>query len=169
MKPLTKFAQGFLGLLDAKNLGQGLAQLEEALRGVVDMTDMYGADLQSTISAGPTNVIARGDGLNINVPSGQIWRVHGIHCAVDLAAGVYAVPTSIEVTYRPAATPVNAVVLAFAERPAQTTGSVTTLVACYAGPPILAMPGAQFDGFLLSVIPANSPMTVTLWGELYQQ
>lgn len=92
MSILSGFARGLLSLLDSQNFGEAPKSLSDTISPIVDTTGLYLLTKQS----GVVGLVAVPAGLNrvIQVPLGEVWRVH--------AGGVFVLnPVAVTNTWTP--------------------------------------------------------------------
>jgi len=94
MIPVHKPPVGFLGGLDLKTVGRVPDELEQAIRGGFDLTDLYLAANLRRIAT--TMTIAGGSGATVlntglRIPQGQNWRIIGASMSSAIAAADVAI------------------------------------------------------------------------------
>jgi hypothetical protein len=89
---IQRVPRGLLDLLGLKGFGDNPTELEDKVRGVVDLTQLYLGDQFVSLATGTPNISANGFNVAadqvLTVPAGTYWLVSGFVCqrSVALAA-----------------------------------------------------------------------------------
>ena len=89
MSVLSGIAKGFLSLLDSNNFGEQPRVLVDNVSPVVDIAPLYLLQKQRFVFGGTAGNLAAGfnstpvsSGVNLIVPTGEIWLVHHVDASV---------------------------------------------------------------------------------------
>lgn len=122
MRVISNYPSGFLSLLGMQNFGDTPKQLADQVAPVVDLLELYGANLTTAIAGINTSVLGAGfEETAVVVPNGETWGLLTMAAAVSCEAGVVmdfcpAVTLPVLSTYR-------AFLANFVQCPASTTKS----------------------------------------------
>jgi len=85
--PIQRIPPGLLDFLDARGTGRNPSEIEDAVRGVVDLTPFYQSlDLTSaTVSASGVNAV--GSAAVIGVPAGEVWTIQALALHLSAVTG----------------------------------------------------------------------------------
>lgn len=76
--PLQKAPSGLTGFFDLKTLGQQPVKFSDTVLPVVEVSEFYAVPANRTIQTATAALNARGSAVSLTVPSGVLWRLHGI-------------------------------------------------------------------------------------------
>jgi len=83
---IQREARGILPFLDIVGQTARPIALEDNVRGVIDLTDFYGANIFTREVASGTGQIVTNN-VQLIVPQGEFWRVWAGHASLDTAVG----------------------------------------------------------------------------------
>lgn len=147
MLNISNLPRGLNSLLRVRELGQGLAQLEETVKCVVDLRDQYLLNLREYVSFPQvtTPVVGSNVFANAIVPAGELWYVWYYLVLSTLAAGE---AIDLAASYAPEGNPLTCPVADYA------AGIATQQVRSTARVPFWAGPGSEFSFVVRSLTAA---------------
>jgi len=97
---LQDFPQAFLDILTLKTHGRAPGEFSDIVTGFLDMADHYLASRQ-TIGVADATVGVLGDRVILQVPAGEVWRVHAVSATMVIPAAASELMGRI--SYQPSA------------------------------------------------------------------
>ena len=77
MATINRVPRGLLALLDAKTLGRTPPDLEDRVRGMLDLTELYAGDVPLLTTAAVEGTLTVGGNFApVTVPAGELWWVY---------------------------------------------------------------------------------------------
>lgn len=90
-RQIAGFPAGFLDLVGSQNLGEGLRELDDSMRGVVDIGELLLVSRQESLGSTTTALINNSTNLTfppaVQVPVGEVWRINQVSGVIVAPAG----------------------------------------------------------------------------------